>query len=72
MKEKIIAIAKEEGLEIAEESVKDLVEVVFKVMDEVVAETENTIDDMVYAALKAKGKAYLLDKADEINPEDNE
>ena len=70
MLEKIKELAKAEGLELAEENAKDLVKVAVKIVDLAVNATETDLDNMVWAASKGKLEEFLLEKADEINPND--
>ena len=65
MKEKL----KAEGLEFAEESVKDIVENAFKTIKAIVAITENKYDDMAIPLIELAEKA-VMPLVDKINKAD--
>lgn len=62
---------KAEGLEVAEESAKILVKAVFEWLEESADLSENAYDDMA-KVVYPKVKEMILDKAEDINKEDNE
>tara|TARA_R110001632_G_scaffold52197_2_gene129688 strand:+ start:2696 stop:2923 length:228 start_codon:yes stop_codon:yes gene_type:complete len=70
-KKEMIEIAKAEGLEIAEDACESLTEVAFKVIDMLIAKSENKYDDMVWMAVKGKAKEAALEAIDNINKADN-
>ena len=69
MNEELKAKLKAEGLELAEESVKDLVENAFTTIRAIVKVTENKYDDMALPLIDLAEKA-VLDAAEKINKED--
>jgi hypothetical protein len=72
-KEKILTILKNRGLNIAEDQLASFVEAVFDdFLPEIVAATDNTIDDMVVAALGSTAKKLILAQVDKIDGEDDE
>lgn len=72
LKKSIVEKAKREGLSIAEDSVERIAKFAVSVVTDVVAYTENTYDDMVWAAVKVKAEEILLELADKIDESDNE
>lgn len=67
LKKKIIADAKAEGLEIAEDSAERLVRFALKTVGSVVEYTENKYDDMVWGAVKGKVEEVALELVDKID-----
>jgi len=63
-------IAKEEGIELVEETVKSAVPVLLVIAKAIAAHTKNPFDDMMYATLESPAKELLLELAEKINPED--
>ena len=57
--------------EIAEDACESLTEVAFKVIDMLIAKSENKYDDMVWMAVKGKAKEAALEAIDNINKADN-
>lgn len=71
-KSELISLLKEEGLNIAEDQVAAFVTAFFdKVLPAVAAKTDNTIDDLVLAALGSKAKELLLAQVDKVDGEDD-
>lgn len=62
---------KSEGIEVAEESAKILINAIFSWLEESAALSENPYDDMAMVVYP-KLKQLALDKAEDINKEDNE
>lgn len=65
----VVKIAREEGLDIAEDAVQSLQDVAFKIVGEVVAMTPNQYDDMIWTALKGKADEVLDGLIDKIDGE---
>lgn len=63
----VVRIAKEEGLDIAEDAVQSLQNVAFKIIDEVIKLTPNNYDDMIWMALKGKADEVLDGLIDKID-----
>ena len=66
MKEKLIALLKERGIEIAEEALVDFVELGFDTLELIVKETENKYDDSVYALFAQDLKEDCIKKVKEL------
>lgn len=60
-----------EGLEIAEETAKDLLAAVLRVLPKAVQASPNQYDDLLVPVLMAV-QPYLLQLIEDINPADNE
>ena len=60
---------KEQGIEVAEEAAKGIVNAVFNAADKYIDATETKIDDMAKPIL-GLAKNFILDKVDKINPND--
>ena len=58
------------GLVKAEETLEGVVEVLFEMVDEYVAETENTMDDLAYAALKGLAMEMVKELVDKVDGEE--
>ncbi|NRA92418.1 MAG: hypothetical protein HRU26_06980 [Psychroserpens sp.] len=69
LKEKIVAAAKSEGLEIAEDSVKSLIPLILKISEIAVKHTDAVWDDLLHASLKGPLETLLLGLADKIDGE---
>ena len=65
----VIKIAKEEGLDIAEDAVQSLQDVAFKVVGEIIKMTPNKYDDMIWEAVKGKADEVLDGLIDRIDGE---
>lgn len=66
LKDKLLALAKEEGLQLAEDQVKALIPFVIKLVKVVVEHTDTKIDDVIFAALEPELREALLEYADAI------
>lgn len=66
----LAAYAKEAGIEIAEESAKDLFDVVMKWVKESAGVSENKVDDMI-VGVAAPLESWVHEQIDNINPADN-
>ncbi len=66
MKQKLEEIGKKYGEKLSME----VIEGVFEVLDVVVEESENKIDDVIYASLKSMAKEELKKIADKIYKEE--
>jgi len=64
----VLAVAKEEGLELAEETVEQLVKIVFRGAAKYVQATENKFDDMALAVFPAI-EQIILKEVDKIHKE---
>lgn len=71
LKEKLVELAKSEGLAIAEEQVEALIPFLLKMIDVIVAHTKTPIDDAVWAALRGLATKALENLADKISDADN-
>ncbi|MFZ8934319.1 MAG: hypothetical protein ACO2ZP_10515 [Bacteriovoracaceae bacterium] len=69
MNEEMKAKLKAEGLELAEESVKDLAENAFTTIRAIIKVTENKYDDMALPLIDLAEKA-VMDAAEKINKAD--
>lgn len=65
-KQALIAILKAKGLDIAEEALKDALEALFQVAEEVVKKSENKYDDLLLVILP-QIKPYILEAVDKID-----
>lgn len=63
MKEKLMQLAKDRGLDIAEETLENLCHLGVDIVEVLVKETETPIDDMVFASVEAKARE-AIDKID--------
>jgi hypothetical protein len=68
-KERLKELAKKRGLDIAEEAAGNLGELAIDILKEVVAETENAVDDVVFASLESIARAELAKLVDKIDGE---
>jgi len=55
-KERLIEMAKDRGLEVAEESIESIGQLAIDIVSEVVKESENKIDDVVWASVEEKAR----------------
>lgn len=62
----LVAILKAKGLDIAEEALKDAMEAVLMVAEEVVRKSENKYDDLLLVILP-QIKPYLLEAIDKLD-----
>lgn len=67
LKKQIIADAKAEGLEVAEDAAERIAIFALKVVDRIVNYTDNTYDDMVWGAVKTKAQEIVLELVDKID-----
>ena len=67
LKTELVTLAKAKGLDIAEDAAGKLVEVAFDVVEMVIAKSENTYDDMIFAAVKGKAKEMVKELVDKID-----
>lgn len=65
-KQALIAILKAKGLDIAEDALKDALEALFEVAEEVVKKSENKYDDLLMVILP-QIKPYILEAVDKID-----
>jgi len=65
-KQALIAILKAKGLDIAEDALKDALEALFEVAEELVKKSENKYDDLLLVILP-QIKPYLLEAIDKID-----
>lgn len=72
MKEEVLALLKERGLETTEEAAKELVELSREVFKLIVKLTPNKIDDVLWASVDDMYTKTLLGLAENINKADNE
>lgn len=70
LKKKIVDLAKAKGLNIAEDAAQDLQDLAFEIITEIVALTENTYDDMIWAAVKGKADELLDGLIDKLDGEE--
>lgn len=63
-------VAKEEGVELLEETVKDIVPVVLVIAKAVATHSGNPFAMSAYALLEGPVKDLLLEQAEKINPND--
>lgn len=70
LKDKIIAVLKEEGLEVTEEAVKAFIPVVMKIVKVIVEDSDTTWDDALYGMMGGKLEELALSLAEKINKED--
>ena len=68
LKEELLELLKDKGLDIAEEALKDLVEGVFEILPVLVSKTENTYDDLLVPMLGLI-KPKILEMIDKIDGE---
>lgn len=59
-------LAKEEGLQLAEDQVKALIPFIIRVVEVTVEHTETKVDDLVFAALEDQLREVLVELADKI------
>ena len=62
-------VLKNEGLEIAEETAKKVLDVVFRITEEEIKKSENKYDDLALAVLPLI-KPMLFEMVEKINPND--
>lgn len=72
MKEEVLALLKERGLETTEEAAKELIELSREVLKLIVKLTPNKIDDVLWASVDDMYTKTLLGLAENINKADNE
>lgn len=70
MKKKLVEMAKKRGLDVAEGAAGDLAELAIDVVKALVQASENTYDDMIFAALEGKAREALGDLVDKIDGEE--
>jgi hypothetical protein len=70
LKQKIVAAAKAEGLDIAEDSVKALIPLILKISEIAVKHSDALWDDLLHASLKGPVEKLLLGLADKIDGEE--
>jgi len=70
MKKALVEMAKKRGLDVAEDAAGNLAELAIDVVKELVKATENTYDDMIFAALEGKAREALGDLVDKIDGEE--
>lgn len=69
-KAKLVEMAKKRGLDLAEDAAEGLAELALDVVGELVSKSENTYDDMIWAAMKGKAEEALKELVDKIDGEE--
>ncbi len=66
-KDKLLQLAKERGLEVAEEAVESLGELALDIVGLMIKESKNSYDDMIWMAVEGKAREELKKLIDKID-----
>lgn len=66
-KDKLLQLAKERGLEVAEEAVESLGELSLDIVGLMIKESKNSYDDMIWMAVEGKAREELKKLIDKID-----
>lgn len=66
-KDKLLQLAKERGLEVAEEAVESLGELALDIVGLMIKESKNDYDDMIWMAVEGKAREELKKLIDKID-----
>jgi len=66
-KDKLLQLAKERGLEVAEEAVESLGELALDIVGLMIKESKNSYDDMIWLAVEGKAREELKKLIDKID-----
>lgn len=66
-KEELIQLAKDKGLDIAEDALQSLGELALEIVGKLIEQSENQYDDMIFAAVKGKAEEELKKLIDKLD-----